>query len=186
MITTSGVRALGWVGLSTGKWAGSLVGSTSWSSVSTAPLALSSNRQLSSSAPSYFTAPDRSTSLERITKQQRANQRETENSVCVFVCVRAWAYTPPTTRCWMQPLNNLEISCNLIGRRDCSPKGSPPMKNEAGDKRENLPGDRATDFLYSSSTCTDRDLKTQTGSISINTCQSGQAGIYTMVTLTSC
>lgn len=160
MITVSalGVRALRWVGGTTGKWAGSLVGSTSWSSGSTAPLALSSNRQLSSSAPSYLTAPDRSTSLE---SHQTDNQSETENSVCagVCLCVLAWTYTPPTTRCWMQPLNHLETSCNLIGRRDSSPNGSPPMKNEAGDKRENPPGNRETDFICSSSTCTDRDLR---------------------------
>lgn len=33
------------------------------------------------------------------------------------------------------------------------------MKNEAGDKRENLPGNRETDFTWSSSTCMDRVLR---------------------------
>ncbi len=87
--------------------------------------------------------------------------------VCLCACVRGCkcacmcegkTYAPPTTRCWMQPLNHLDKFCNLVGRRDFSPEGNPPIKIEAGDQLENLPSNRETDFMCSSSTCTNRDL----------------------------
>lgn len=76
-VSAPGVRALRWVGGAKGRWAGSGVGSTSWSSGSTTPPTLSSNRQLSSSAPSYRTAPDRSMSLEGAANQNNEQIRET-------------------------------------------------------------------------------------------------------------
>lgn len=59
----------------------------------------------------------------------------------------------------MQPLNNLDKSRNLTGRRASFSGASPPMKSEDGEKRENAPGERGTDFRCSSSTCKDRDLE---------------------------
>lgn len=78
--------------------------------------------------------------------------------MCVNVC-EGGAYIPPTTRCWMQPLNDRDTPSSPTGRRDPAPDGSPPMKIEAGDKRANPPGNWETDFLWSSSTWTDRDLR---------------------------
>lgn len=74
---------------------GSGVASTSWSSGTTAPLLFSSNRQLSSAAPSYLTAADRSTSLSRerrsiqttpIIHPFRPRLRGDLQCVCVCVC----------------------------------------------------------------------------------------------------
>lgn len=84
-VSAPGVSALRWVGGATDRWAGSRVGSTSWSSGSTAPLTLSSNRQLSSSAPSYRKAADRSTSLQGAAHQY---DEPMGRDVCVCVCVR--------------------------------------------------------------------------------------------------
>lgn len=55
-------------------------------------------------------------------------------------------HAPPTSRCWMQPLNDLDKCCNLTGRRDSHPAGSPPMKKAAGVRRWKSPGDRGRDF----------------------------------------
>lgn len=68
------MRPLRCVGGAKDRCAGLGVGSTSGSSGSTAPTAPLSNRQLLSSAPSYLTATDRSTSLQAtaVSQSERA------------------------------------------------------------------------------------------------------------------